>query len=123
MARTRWSRPRTPPRTLTSGRGRTAPYGPSNLRRRGMGLLDDAIREHLELKRRHGADPDEVSRQEREALGAPVRGESPKPAGDEPVEDRPAAVQAEPPADVPEPDEPPEMPGELDPDPGDEPAA
>ena len=26
-----------------------------------MGLLDDAIREHLELKRRHGADPNEVS--------------------------------------------------------------
>ena len=40
-----------------------------------MGLLDDAIREHLELKRRHGADPEEVTRQEREALGAPVRGE------------------------------------------------
>ena len=38
-----------------------------------MGLLDDAIREHLELKRRHGADPEEVSRQEREALGAPQR--------------------------------------------------
>ena len=33
-----------------------------------MGLLDDAIREHLELKRRHGADPGEVARQEREAL-------------------------------------------------------
>jgi len=45
-----------------------------------MGLLDDAIREHLELKRRHGADPEEVSRQEREALGAPVRGEFAKPA-------------------------------------------
>ena len=45
-----------------------------------MGLLDDAIREHLELKRRHGADPDEVARQEREALGAPVRGEFAKPA-------------------------------------------
>jgi hypothetical protein len=34
-----------------------------------MGLLDDAIREHLELKRRHGADPQEVARQEDEALG------------------------------------------------------
>jgi len=34
-----------------------------------MGLLDDAIREHLELKRRHGADPSEVERQEHEALG------------------------------------------------------
>ena len=35
-----------------------------------MGLLDDAIREHLELKRARGADPGEVERQEREALGA-----------------------------------------------------
>ncbi len=38
-----------------------------------MGLLDDAIREHLELKRRRGADPGEVARQQREAL-APVVG-------------------------------------------------
>jgi hypothetical protein len=38
-----------------------------------MGLLDDAIREHLELKRRRGADPSEVARQQREAL-APVGG-------------------------------------------------
>jgi len=37
-----------------------------------MGLLDDAIREHLNLKRRRGADPAEVERAEREALG-PVR--------------------------------------------------
>jgi hypothetical protein len=37
-----------------------------------MGLLDDAIREHLDLKRRRGADPEEVERAEREALG-PVR--------------------------------------------------
>jgi hypothetical protein len=35
-----------------------------------MGLLDDAIREHLELKRRAGADPTEVARLEREAFGA-----------------------------------------------------
>jgi hypothetical protein len=75
-----------------------------------MGLLDDAIREHLELKRRHGADPEEVSRQEREALGAPVRGEFAKPAaaGDaEPAEDAPPAAAgdapeiAEPPGQVP----------------------
>src|SRR5438552_8441075 len=39
---------------------------------RAMGLLDDAIREHLELKRRRGADPTEVERLAREALG-PVR--------------------------------------------------
>jgi hypothetical protein len=37
-----------------------------------MGLLDDAIREHLELQRRRGADPSEIERSEREALG-PVR--------------------------------------------------
>jgi hypothetical protein len=37
-----------------------------------MGLLDDAIREHLDLKRARGADPAEVERLEREALG-PVR--------------------------------------------------
>ena len=37
----------------------------------GMGLLDDAIREHLELKRRRGADPGEVDREQAEAL-APV---------------------------------------------------
>jgi len=40
-----------------------------------MGLLDDAIREHLELKRRRGADAEEVSRLEQEALGPPQRGE------------------------------------------------
>ena len=88
-----------------------------------MGLLDDAIREHLELKRRHGADPDEVSRQEREALGAPVRGEFAKPAGEG---DEPAAVAAGdegPVADVPEVAEPPEMPGEPEPEPAAEPAA
>ena len=39
-----------------------------------MGLLDDAIKEHLELKRRHGADPTEVARLEHEALG-PARRE------------------------------------------------
>jgi hypothetical protein len=49
-----------------------------------MGLLDDAIREHLDLKRRRGADPGEVERAEREALG-PVR-RNPTP-GDLPPED------------------------------------
>jgi hypothetical protein len=39
-----------------------------------MGLLDDAIRDHIELKRRHGADPGEVARIESEALG-PARRE------------------------------------------------
>jgi hypothetical protein len=36
-----------------------------------VGDLEDAIREHLELKRRRGADPSEVAREEHEAL-APV---------------------------------------------------
>jgi hypothetical protein len=44
-----------------------------------MGLLDDAIREHLELKRRRGADPGEVARQEEEALGDP---RAPQPGAD-----------------------------------------
>ena len=33
-----------------------------------MGLLDEAIRDHLELKRRRGADPSEIARAEHEAL-------------------------------------------------------
>jgi hypothetical protein len=51
-----------------------------------MGLLDDAIREHLELKRQHGGDPSDIERQEREAFGpagrraAPAEGEpAPEP--------------------------------------------
>src|SRR5215213_1553741 len=58
-----------------------------------MGLLDDAIREHLELKRRRGADLDEVARQEDEALGDPRRGEFAQPDAAPAV---PAAMPAEP---------------------------
>lgn len=54
-----------------------------------MGLLDDAIREHLDLKRRRGADPAEVERAEREALGPVRRGleepEVPEPENQEPL--------------------------------------
>lgn len=57
-----------------------------------MGLLDDAIKEHLELKRRRGADPSEVERLEREALG-PVR-RAPQ-ATDEVVLDHQAAEELE----------------------------
>jgi hypothetical protein len=90
-----------------------------------MGLLDEAIREHLELKRRRGAEPSEVARLEREALGPVVRGEQPL-AGDEFVDEaapvaEPAAVvepelapavDAHPPAADPEsaPEPPPEAP-------------
>ena len=45
-----------------------------------MGLLDDAIREHLELKRARGADPGEVEREEREVLGAKPQAEFAKSA-------------------------------------------
>ena len=52
-----------------------------------MGLLDDAIREHLDLKRRRGADPDEVARQEHEALGPPRTGQFATPGEDAADED------------------------------------
>ena len=50
-----------------------------------MGLLDEAIKEHLELKRRHGADPGEVARLEHEALGPARRDPAPAAMADEPV--------------------------------------
>jgi hypothetical protein len=48
---------------------------------RAMGLLDDAIREHLELKRRRGADPGAVAREERDALGLVHRDEADRNEG------------------------------------------
>src|SRR5829696_3029027 len=42
-----------------------------------MGVLEDAIREHLELRRRHGAAEDELRHQETEALGPARREEEP----------------------------------------------
>ena len=67
-----------------------------------MGILDDAIREHLELKRRRCADPTEIDRLEREALG-PVRraqreesdhmiSEADAPAGAFPFDEEAASV-------------------------------
>jgi hypothetical protein len=38
-----------------------------------MGILDDAIKEHLELKRQHGAGDDELKQLENEAFGAAER--------------------------------------------------
>jgi hypothetical protein len=55
-----------------------------------MGLLDDAIREHLELKRQRGADPGEVAREQREALDAPVQ-EAPTD-GSAPIADEASAA-------------------------------
>jgi hypothetical protein len=48
-----------------------------------MGALDDAIREHLELKRRHGASEDEIQQAEAEALGPARRSVPPEPYIDE----------------------------------------
>jgi hypothetical protein len=51
-----------------------------------MGTLDDAIREHLELKRRLGASEDELKQKETEAFG-PLRSASLEPsAGPAPSE-------------------------------------
>jgi hypothetical protein len=38
-----------------------------------MGILDEAIREHLELKRQHGADDSELKKLEDDAFGPPQR--------------------------------------------------
>jgi len=57
-----------------------------------MGILDDAIREHLELKRQHGAPEEEVQRQQDEALG-PARRDVAPPAEDG---DRTVAADGEP---------------------------
>ena len=57
-----------------------------------MGVLEDAIREHLELKRRHGASDEELRRQEAEALG-PARREAPEPS--EPLQPEAAAAREE----------------------------
>lgn len=46
-----------------------------------MGVLEDAIREHLELKRAHGASDQEVEREEAEVLG-PARGPTPEEAAE-----------------------------------------
>src|SRR4051812_13590828 len=67
-----------------------------------MGLLDDAIREHLELKRQHGAPDEEIDRAEHEALG-PARRE---PAAEPESAGLPEA-EIPPPPPPPAPDEPP----------------
>ncbi len=51
-----------------------------------MSILDDAIREHLELKRAHGADEAEVKRLEDEAFGPPQRPDEPDPYAEAPTE-------------------------------------
>src|SRR5271165_5418441 len=57
-------------RSVVAGRARRGQYRLAGT----MGLLDDAIREHMELKRLRGADPAVIAKQEHDALG-PVRRE------------------------------------------------
>jgi hypothetical protein len=51
-----------------------------------MSILDDAIREHLELKRAHGADESEVKKLEDEAFGPPQRPDEVDPFAEAPTE-------------------------------------
>src|SRR3954470_24826042 len=51
-----------------------------------MSILDDAIREHLELKRAHGADEAELKRLQDEAFGPPGRPDEPDPLAEAPTE-------------------------------------
>jgi hypothetical protein len=51
-----------------------------------MGTLDDAIREHLELKKRLGASDDEIKEKESQAFG---KGARPAPAESEPAREEP----------------------------------
>lgn len=51
-----------------------------------MSILDDAIREHLELKRAHGADESELKKLEDEAFGPPGRPDEPDPLAEAPTE-------------------------------------
>jgi hypothetical protein len=58
-----------------------------------MGVLEDAIRDHLDLKKRHGGSEEELRRQEAEALG-PARREA------EATPEEPAEPPAPEPADT-----------------------
>jgi hypothetical protein len=51
-----------------------------------MSILDDAIREHLELKRAHGADEAELKKLEDEAFGPPGRPDAADPLAEAPTE-------------------------------------
>lgn len=67
-----------------------------------MGILDDAIKEHLDLKRQHGAGEDELKKLEDEVFGAserPGEGDSPPdPFAEAPTEFMAQPDLAEPPA-------------------------
>ena len=74
-----------------------------------MGVLDDAIREHLELQRQHGAEEQDLAQKEAEALG-PARRD---PSSEEAVADDEGMVAEAAPVEAYEPpaEESPEDPG------------
>jgi hypothetical protein len=83
-----------------------------------MGIFDDAIREHLELKRQHGADEPELRKLEDEAFGPPARPGQAEAADASLAEasasgDETAAAVAEPPPPAPMPQDIIEGPGEA----------
>jgi hypothetical protein len=104
-----------------------------------MGILDEAIREHLDLKRQHGAAESELRKLEDEAFGPPARPDEPAaapaaealatepeaepaaPAGFPETEVAPAAEEIEPEAAVPPPAEPAPPPAPEPPAPAEEP--
>jgi hypothetical protein len=59
-----------------------------------MGLLDEAIRDHLELKRRSGADPSVVAREEHDALAPVFPDEHAEPDSDHADRPQPAAAES-----------------------------
>lgn len=61
-----------------------------------MSILDDAIREHLDLKRAHGADEVELKKLEDEAFGPPGRPDDADPFAEAPTEFLGAAVDEAP---------------------------
>src|SRR3954454_4249507 len=61
-----------------------------------MGILDDAIKEHLELKRQHGAGDSELKQLEDEAFGAAERPGDVMSASD-PLADAPTEFMEQPP--------------------------
>jgi len=60
-----------------------------------MGILDEAIKEHLELKRQHGAAEDELKQLEDEAFGAAERPGT-EGAGEDALAEAPTEFMAEP---------------------------
>jgi hypothetical protein len=66
-----------------------------------MGILDEAIKEHLELKRQHGADQSELQKLEDEAFGASERPGTEGPASDA-LAEAPTQFMAQPETESPE---------------------